>query len=420
MTEATGGRRWRELDLDTDGDALVQIWREIGWLEDPDKAVGVKTFYSAGRTIVADVHGRAECAVKVCPGAIAYQSERLSMAAVTAVATSHVARKQGLATELTAAALSRAGADGYATAGLGMFEQGYYDRFGFGTLSYESAVTIDPATLAIDAPFSPPLRFTLDDADDMHAALLRRLRGHGGCSVDVANTFRGELQLTSNWFALGYRDAAASDRISHFILFSTEDEHGPYNVDWLAYESREQLMQLMALVASLGEQVATVRIREPAHLQLQDLVRQPFRRMTIGRGGKHAAEHHSLAYCQLRMLDPAACLERTHLVGPSVRFNLELNDPLDALLPDDDPDLPWRGCGGRWRVELGADSSAERGDEPGLPTLRASVGAFTRLWLGVRAASVLRLSDELAAEDALIEQLDDAVRLPPTRIGYEF
>lgn len=417
MSGSKPNRRWRELDLARDGDALARIWREIGWLEDPDKGDAVRTFYEVGDTLVADVNGAAECAVKVCPGAVAHQQQRLSMAAVTAVTTSHVARKQGLATELTAAALSRAGAAGYATAGLGMFEQGYYDRFGFGTMSYESEIAVDPAMLQVRSGFRPPLRFSLDDADDMHAALLRRLRGHGGCSVDVPNTFRGELQMESDWFALGYRDSANADRISHFLIVSGDDEHGPYRVDWLSYESLDQLMELMALIASLGEQVATVHVTEPAHLHLQDLIRQPFRRLIISRGGGHASLHRSLAYWQLRILDPAACLARTQLQGPSVRFNLALTDPLEELLP---VDAPWRGCGGEWRIELGASSSATVGHEAGLPTLQASVGAFTRLWMGVRAASVLRLSDDLDGDESLITALDDAIRLPPTRAGYEF
>ena len=62
------------------------------------------------------------------------------------------------------------------------------------------------------------------------------------------------------------------------------------------------------------------------------------------------------------------------------------------------------------------------GDDPGvddgLPdgsaaVLDASVGAFTRLWLGVRPASGLALTDELVGQPELVAALDAAFCLPP-------
>ena len=50
-------------------------------------------------------------------------------------------------------------------------------------------------------------------------------------------------------------------------------------------------------------------------------------------------------------------------------------------------------------VTLGEESAAETGRSPNLPTLDVSVGAFTRLWLGVRDASSQTLTDDLASDD---------------------
>ncbi|MCR9277280.1 MAG: GNAT family N-acetyltransferase [Pseudomonadaceae bacterium] len=407
-------KRWREADLVADMPAIDQIWREIGWLEDASRTQHVASYYAGGDTIVADVDGRVECAVVVSPGVVAYQSERLSMAVVAAVTTSHVGRKRGLATELTAAVLARAGASGYAVSGLGMFEQGYYDRFGFGTMGYESMFRFDPADLRIDTPFRAPVRLTLADSGDMHSALLRRQRGHGGVSIEVPETFHADLAGVDDWFGLGYRDG---ERLSHFVVLKGSDEHGPYRVRWLAYENTTQLMELMALIASLGEQVRTVVMEEPAELQLQDLIHQPIRHRILTRGGDHAGGQSALAYWQMRILDLPACLARTHLPGADIAFNLVLTDPLAALLPDD---APWRGCAGEWLIRIGANSSAVPGADTSLPTLQCGVGTFTRLWMGVRPASVLANSEAMEAPGELIQQLDQQLRLPTTRSGYEF
>ena len=59
-------------------------------------------------------------------------------------------------------------------------------------------------------------------------------------------------------------------------------------------------------------------------------------------------------------------------------------------------------------------SQRERGPKsnPDLPELKASVGAFTRLWLGVRPATGLVVTDDLHGSPELLAQLDQVVRVP--------
>ena len=61
-----------------------------------------------------------------------YLDETLPFSCITGVTTSRVARKLGLAGKLTAVAVAHEAADGAAVVGLGMFEQGFYNRLGFG------------------------------------------------------------------------------------------------------------------------------------------------------------------------------------------------------------------------------------------------------------------------------------------------
>ncbi|GIT39441.1 MAG: hypothetical protein Ct9H300mP8_06370 [Gammaproteobacteria bacterium] len=54
-----------------------------------------------------------------------------------------------------------------------------------------------------------------------------------------------------------------------------------------------------------------------------------------------------------------------------------------------------KGISGDYVVTLGENSFAESGNSPNLPTLSASVGAFSRMWFGIRDASSLVLTDTL-------------------------
>jgi predicted acetyltransferase len=76
----------------------------------------------------------------------------LPMSCVAAVTTSRVARKQGFAARLTAKAIAADAADGALVSALGMFEQGFYNRLGFGTGCYEHLVWFNPAALRAGAP----------------------------------------------------------------------------------------------------------------------------------------------------------------------------------------------------------------------------------------------------------------------------
>jgi hypothetical protein len=105
------------------------------------------------------------------------------------------------------------------------------------------------------------------------------------------------------------------------------------------------------------------------------------------------------------------------LTGSLVRFNLSLHDPISDLL---DADTPWHGISGQYVVTLGPGSSAEPGIDEHLPTLTASVGAFTRLWLGVRPATGLAVTDDLDGLPELLSALDEILKLPVPNIGWEF
>ena len=124
-----------------------------------------------------------------------------------------------------------------------------------------------------------------------------------------------------------------------------------------------------------------------------------------------------MGLAQARICDLEGCLARTHLMGEEVRFNLVLSDPIERFL---DQDAPWRGVSGEYMVWLGPSSTAARGRDDNLPTLTASVGAFTRLWLGVRPATGLAFTDELAGSPELLHAIERALRLPEPHPEWDF
>jgi hypothetical protein len=408
----------RDYDHEKDRTAVHRIWREIGWIgREKREEEALDTFTGCGRALVAEVHGEAECLVLTAPSRMRYLNEDLLFSAVTSVSTSRVARKRGLAARLTAQAVAADAADGALVAGLGMFEQGFYDQLGFGTGGYEHWIAFDPARLRVDVQPRLPKRITCEDWALVHASRLARQRGHGACNLLPPEVTRAEMIWSKNGFGLGYCDGPGEELTHHIWCVAEEVEFGPYTVLWTSYEKPEQFLELMAMIRDLGDQVRLLHMCEPHGIQLQDLIKQPFRQLQVSERSRFESRMRASAYWQMRICDLEGCLERTHLHGEEARFNLTLTDPIARFLAED---TPWRGIAGEYVVSLGPTSGTEAGRDPTLPSLSASVGAFTRMWLGVRPATGLAVTDDLTGPRDLLEKLDWVLRLPEPKPDWEF
>jgi predicted acetyltransferase len=355
--------------------------------------------------------------VLTTPGTLCYLGQDLALCAVTGVTTSLVGRQQGLAVRLTARAVALQAARGAHVAGLGMFEQGFYNQLGFGTASYEHLVRLDPARLRPRGKQRTPSRLTAEDWQAVHAGRLNRRRGHGACSILPASFTRAEMVGTRGGFGLGYFD---KEELTHHIWCKAppDQELNRCEVLWLCYRSAEQLHELLALLHSLGDQVRVLSLQEPPGIQFQDLIDRPFQLRELSEGSRRENRIAACAFHQLRICDLLACLERTVLDSgrEPLNFTLDLHDPIAAYLPAGEP---WRGIAGQYTVTLGARSAAEQRQDRRLPRLEASVGAFSRLWLGVSSASSLAATDELYAPEGLLEALD-AIRLPRPHFDWDY
>lgn len=198
----------RAYDSEKDLVGVQRIWREVGWIDagDDDQAKALEAFAAEYDGLVAEIDGSPECYVATGSGSIRYLANDLPLSVVTAVTTSHVARRQGLAKKLAAQSIARDAIAGAAVSALGMFDQGYYNQLGFGTGTYEYWHSVDPASIRVPVDARPPKRLGKDDWEAIHQSRLSRKRGHGSCSVDSGVATKAEMLWASNGYGLGYAD----------------------------------------------------------------------------------------------------------------------------------------------------------------------------------------------------------------------
>lgn len=389
--------------------AVQRIWKECGWVDSDQEAAAIEHMFLDGAGVVATMDGEAECSGTNHSGVIDYAGRDLPLAGVTSITTSRLGRKQGLARRVTARLLSDAAEDGAAVALLGIFEQGFYDQLGFGTGPYTVHYRFDPASLTVPYPTRTPVRLGPDDWDEIARCLRSRKRSHGGVALDSAAVYQAELAWVSSGFGLGFR--SDQGELTDFVYCTAKGEEGPYRVEAMAYRDAAGLLELLGVLRSLGDQVRGLLIMEPPELQLQDVIRHPNRQRIVTRGTDFAAGGSAHAWWQLRILDLSACVGARIWPGPPVRFNLELEDPMSR------EDESWRGLGGSYLVDISDVSQVVPGIDPARPTMRATVAALSRMWIGARPASSLAVTGGLSAPPDLLAALDEAFRLPAPRTG---
>ena len=402
---------YRSYDAKKDEKAAVRIWRECGW-PDPKKnkksLEAFRGFIGCGTADVAEYKGEAECLVTTHRGSIVLLKTELPFRAVTCVVVGRLLRRQGSAGELTARVVMRAAVEGDAVAGLGIFDQGFYDKLGFGNFPYIHTVALDPLSLNVPRLKRPPVRLTPKDIPRMTANIAERHFHHGLVKIPLDGFWGIIVAESEQGFGLGFEDEEG--RLSHHFWAKPMGESGPYDIWWMAYRDYEGLIELLSLIKNLGDQVNTFKLREPWGIQIQDLLKRPLRTREISEGGKHRNEMRAASWKQARILNMEKTLAALRLPAGRVRFNLELTDPIEAYLPDD---AAWKGCGGFWTVTLDeTGSTAEPGTAEGPPMMKASINAFTRLVFGVSTPGGLALTDNLAAPAALLAELGEKLRLP--------
>ena len=406
---------------EADLEDVMRIWREIGWLQKRDDAREMMELFleASNEAWVAELEGHAECLVSTMNGEVHHQGTPLSLSVIAAVTTSRVARKQGMATRLTAHALAQAASEGAAVAGLGMFEQGFYNRLGFGTGTVEHLYQLAPRQLRAPKLDRPPKRIEADQWRQIHACRTARLKRHGAINLSDPLTTRSEIVAYKGSFGLGFFDGPGGE-LSHHVWLRPVDGgvmEGPYMVMWLAFETYDQFLELLSVLKSLDDQVHKLALIEPPAICLQDFLNTPTHYQQITENSPFQMGARASAFWQIRICDLPACLAKTSLSSAKdLAFNLSLHDPVEAHLGREQG---WRGISGDYVVRLGPESSAHPGRREGLPQVEASVSAFSRLWFGVLPATTLAISEQLWAPPQLLHQLDSQLCLPAPHVDWD-
>lgn len=404
----------RPYNPETDNDAIWRIWVEIGWLEPSDSVDGIAWTFADGQAFVGEVNGTPEVSINAVPGTIRHGTTDVPLSTITALTASRVARRQRVGSALVGRSVADARARGALASSLGIFDQGYYDKFGFGTGPYENSSAFDPASLTLPPPDRDPRRLTPDDAQEMLAAMQRRMLPHGQVRLE----YPGEVRAGMAWEAASSAFGFETDGVlTHFFYGKMEGEFGPLVVFDLVYENAEQLLELLGFIAGFADQTTAVRLsNDPSVIVLHDFIERPFRHRQVTSGSTTPLQTTSRQWWQIRLNDVAAALsvlETEH----ELTFGLAVTDPIEPYLP---ADSSWTGESGTYVVDLGPTTTCRADDTGDLPTVTCSINALTRWWLGVASASTLAASDDFAGPPELLAELDRAVRLPTPHAGAVF
>lgn len=395
-----------------DGGALIRLLQEVGWVDatvDTQKLQRIKGWAATCRGFVAEVSGEVASLVHTTPGTIRYLDQDLPLCVVSAVVTGRAWRRLGLGRRLTARAVAEGAERGERVAALGVFDQGYYDRLGFGNGAYDHFITFDPEQLRVPRLRRTPVSLQLKDYPEVHRARLLRRRLHGSLCLQEEITSMAMMDDCKKGFGLGFRDDSSGE-LTHFFWVSDQGgENGPYHILEMTFRNGEQLLELLSLIKSFSDQIHSIVLREPPAVSFQDFLHKPQRHWGMRNPDWPPSENHALAVGQVRLLEIEHCLDGVSLACPELAFTLQLSDPIEQYLP---PNSPWQGVAGSYTVRLGPNCCVSRGTEDGLPRLEATVNAFSRLWLGVAPATGLAVSDELSGTEELLAALDQAFCLP--------
>jgi predicted acetyltransferase len=395
--------------------AINRIWKECGWLEEKMDST-VQEIIGDSHIKVAEINHSVEATAMATDARVQYQNTVINANVINAVTVSLVARKSGLASQALACLLADEAKRGIPLSVLGMFEQGFYNKMGYGTGNYFRQLHFDPAELNIPVKCRIPARLSIKDYKAIHANRLNRYKMHGRFDMLSPIATKSEMEFHKKSFGLGYYNEAG--RLTHHLWIDPSDqESGPFYIVWYAYETNEQFLELLALLQSFDNQVREISITEPADIQLLDFIKKPIHRKVVTRGNKYQNYLNSYVYWQLRMLNPIDCLQKTSLAIPNLELNLNLTDPLRQFLPETSN---WQGCSGEFYLKLGETCEMASGYRANLPILQVSINAFSRMWLGLKPASGLAVCDDLKAEQTLLKKLDKAFCLPDPQPDWWF
>ncbi len=395
----------------------LTTWKDAGWLEKGKEDTAAEIF-KASTGLVGTVDDSVLALVLSNTGDLHHvlHEATLPFCSVSGVTVAFQGRKEGFGAALTAELLAIAAGKGAVCAGLGMFEQGYYDRVGFSNMPYWRNFYLRPSEIDLDGSMSSrPVRLEKEQWSEIHRSRTRRFRCHGSVNLEPVNTMDTML-LAPGAFVMGFRDP--SGELTHHICFtSCKGENGPLHTGWLAYRNRHQFHDLMLLLRSMGDQIDLIQLMEPPGIQLQSIVKKPLaQRRRSFQDPLKRVDIRTLAWTQCRILDLKGAIDGMRCPGEPCSFSLTLHDPVEGFL---DGSMAWRGCSGEYTVHLSENSFVETGHTGGSPLMRCSLNTFTKMWNGTARPAMLPFTDRVEASEELLMDLERALFMPEPSFDWD-
>ncbi len=394
----------------------VKIWQDIGWLKSNQEKLAEISF-SADDALVCEQNDTALAFGLANYGSYYHNNHKakLPFCAISAITVALHGRKHGFAGILTAELLARAAEKGKTFAGLGMFEQGFYDRFGFSNYPYTNTVKFRPSDLLVKGNFnSVPVRLTPEEYTRIHANRIHRYHPHG--SIDLPErSSQEQLAINKQTFIMGFQNLKG-ELTHHYAVRSIPGEHGPMRIIWAAFKNDSQFKDILLSLKTFSDQVDIIFMPEPVGIQFQSLLKKPIaesRRSNQNNSIRTGV--NTIAWLQGRILNLHSCIN-TMKCNSKINFNLKLTDPIEKYL---DSSFTWRGCAGEYTINLSEQSSVQDGFTNNLPLMECSINTFSKLWSGSSKASKLPYTDSINAPEQLLADLDEVINLPLPSYDWE-
>ena len=270
--------------------------------------------------------------------------------------------------------------------GLSFFEQGYYDRLGFGTAQYEDWIGFDPALLNVPFPARPPKTIHHRRLRTrMHQSRLASKKTNTAFvtfpdpNMDPQRQMRHQERLRPR--ATSTKPQTKSHTTSGAATTTMQNTAPTSSNGWLT-RPPEQFLELMGIIRSPRRSSPNDQ-HEPAppHPDTRPPQRNPSKTEWTTSKSKFATfsrSHRLLAKPHQRPTQMPR--KNTPPRAPTTQFNLQLTDPIDDFLPEDET---WKSTTGpihhHPRTRILRDP---RHTKKTSQTLKTTTSAFSRMWLG--------------------------------------
>ncbi|XVH32276.1 GNAT family N-acetyltransferase [Haloferacaceae archaeon DSL9] len=311
----------------------------------------------------------------------------LSVAGISAVASPPEWRRQGHVAALLDDVHAELRDEGIAIAALWPFAHGFYRRLGYEITNHYATLSVPPAELESVAG-DPAGEFRRMDADD-YRLLDEVHRSRATATLSIRRTegwwrhrvFEG---WRSDPYVYGWFDDDGTCRGYVVYGFETDDER-TLAVREYAFADEAARAQLFRFLYDHDSQVAAVRLRTRTEPRLLYELSAP-----------QSATTELSAGPMVRIVDAPAALEAVPATGST--------GETIAIAVEDDR-APWNDGTFELSAADGTDGpSCDRVDAD--PDATVSIGALSQLVVGARAATDLRRSGALDADDATVATLD--------------